>query len=60
MEYARRAICEPLRGRTVESIASFCTVFETVRNDAAESTVCRARLHGVRARAICEPLRRQT
>eukprot|EP00974_Lingulodinium_polyedra_P014334 1389463-Lingulodinium_polyedra.AAC.1 len=36
-----RAICEPLRRRVVDSAASLCTVFKTVRNDAVESTVCR-------------------
>eukprot|EP00974_Lingulodinium_polyedra_P036828 3531647-Lingulodinium_polyedra.AAC.1 len=40
MECATRAICQPLRPRTVDSIASLCTVFETARNDAVESAVC--------------------
>eukprot|EP00974_Lingulodinium_polyedra_P047701 4579286-Lingulodinium_polyedra.AAC.1 len=41
MERAKRAICEPLRRRTVDSTESLPTVFETVHNGAVESTVCR-------------------
>eukprot|EP00974_Lingulodinium_polyedra_P132017 11220066-Lingulodinium_polyedra.AAC.1 len=33
-----RAICEPLWRRAVDSSATLCTVFETVHNDAVEST----------------------
>eukprot|EP00974_Lingulodinium_polyedra_P053779 5168061-Lingulodinium_polyedra.AAC.1 len=40
MERAKRAICEALRLRTVDSTATLCTVVETVRNDAVESAVC--------------------
>eukprot|EP00974_Lingulodinium_polyedra_P129987 11212120-Lingulodinium_polyedra.AAC.1 len=41
MECATRAICEPLRPRTVDSTASLCSVCKTLRGDAVESTVCR-------------------
>eukprot|EP00974_Lingulodinium_polyedra_P131456 11217779-Lingulodinium_polyedra.AAC.1 len=41
MECARRAMCEALRPRTVDSTASLCTVFEIVHNDAVESACCR-------------------
>eukprot|EP00974_Lingulodinium_polyedra_P020263 1958605-Lingulodinium_polyedra.AAC.1 len=41
MVCARRAICESLWRRTVDSIASLCSVSRTLRNDAVESTVCR-------------------
>eukprot|EP00974_Lingulodinium_polyedra_P026167 2526237-Lingulodinium_polyedra.AAC.1 len=41
MECARRAVREPLRRRTVDSTVSLCTVVETVRNDAVDSSVCR-------------------
>eukprot|EP00974_Lingulodinium_polyedra_P033446 3215588-Lingulodinium_polyedra.AAC.1 len=41
MEYATRAIREPLRRRTVDSSASFCSVLQTLRNDAIESIVRR-------------------
>eukprot|EP00974_Lingulodinium_polyedra_P002178 202942-Lingulodinium_polyedra.AAC.1 len=34
-----RAICEPLRPRTVDSTASLCCVLSTLRSDAVESTV---------------------
>eukprot|EP00974_Lingulodinium_polyedra_P052952 5089771-Lingulodinium_polyedra.AAC.1 len=37
-ETRARAICEPPRRQTVASTASLRTVFETVRNDAVEST----------------------
>eukprot|EP00974_Lingulodinium_polyedra_P048285 4635759-Lingulodinium_polyedra.AAC.1 len=38
MERATRAIRDALRPRMVDSIASLRTVYETVHNDAAEST----------------------
>eukprot|EP00974_Lingulodinium_polyedra_P079659 7714901-Lingulodinium_polyedra.AAC.1 len=40
MVCVRRAIREPLRRQTVDSIASLCTACKTVRNDAVESIVC--------------------
>eukprot|EP00974_Lingulodinium_polyedra_P098759 9572632-Lingulodinium_polyedra.AAC.1 len=41
MVCATRAICEPLRRLMVDSTASLCTVSNTERNDAVESTICR-------------------
>eukprot|EP00974_Lingulodinium_polyedra_P071520 6917501-Lingulodinium_polyedra.AAC.1 len=41
MECARRAICEPLRRRTVYLTASFCSVCKTLRNDAVAIAVRR-------------------
>eukprot|EP00974_Lingulodinium_polyedra_P105321 10198519-Lingulodinium_polyedra.AAC.1 len=41
MECVGRAMCEPLQQQTVDLAASFCAVFETARNDAVESTICR-------------------
>eukprot|EP00974_Lingulodinium_polyedra_P023399 2260045-Lingulodinium_polyedra.AAC.1 len=39
--YATRAVYEPLRQQIIDSTASLCTVFKTVRNDAVESIICR-------------------
>eukprot|EP00974_Lingulodinium_polyedra_P067617 6547371-Lingulodinium_polyedra.AAC.1 len=42
MERATRAICEALPPRAVDSTASLCTVFETVRNDAKRPSAAAA------------------
>eukprot|EP00974_Lingulodinium_polyedra_P029071 2801934-Lingulodinium_polyedra.AAC.1 len=37
----KRAICEPLRPRTVDPTASLRNVLQTLHDNAVESTVCR-------------------
>eukprot|EP00974_Lingulodinium_polyedra_P069942 6767779-Lingulodinium_polyedra.AAC.1 len=42
MECARRVMREPSRLRSVDLIASLCSVCKTLRNDASAIAVCRS------------------
>eukprot|EP00974_Lingulodinium_polyedra_P096059 9309582-Lingulodinium_polyedra.AAC.1 len=55
----QRAICEPVRPRTVGSTAKLCSVCKTLRDDAVESTV-RRRSGSLIARSFTPRARQKT